>query len=227
MESETSSTDFYAKGKSYWENVPATIDGMLGGHSNVFKADIQASSRFINNFLQDKTRPLGTDYALDCGSGIGRITKHFLLKFFKSVDMVEQNKNFLDASNAYLDEDASRVLRKFNSVDACLTGLQDFVPDENCYDVIWIQWVIGYLADDDFISFLKRCKKGLKENGIVVIKDNISSCDTDVDHEDGSVTRPRQDILDVVSEAGLELLAERKQYKFPKGLYEVRMFALR
>ncbi|KAF8792665.1 N-terminal Xaa-Pro-Lys N-methyltransferase like protein [Argiope bruennichi] len=115
MESEPGNTDFYAKGKSYWENVPATIDGMLGGHSNVFKADIQASSRFINTFLQDKTRPLGTDYALDCGSGIGRITKHFLLKFFKSVDMVEQNKNFLDESNAYLEEDSSRVLRKFNS----------------------------------------------------------------------------------------------------------------
>ncbi|GBM05348.1 N-terminal Xaa-Pro-Lys N-methyltransferase 1-B [Araneus ventricosus] len=221
MESETSNTDFYAKGKSYWENVPATIDGMLGGHSNVFKADIQASSRFINSFLQDKTQPLGTDYALDCGSGIGRITKHFLLKFFKSVDMVEQNKNFLDESDAYLEEDASRVLRKFNS------GLQDFVPDENCYDVIWIQWVIGYLTDDDLGSFLKRCKKGLKENGIVVIKDNISSYDTDMDHEDGSVTRPRQDILDLASKAGLELLAERKQYKFPKGLYEVRMFALR
>ncbi|GFQ99276.1 n-terminal Xaa-Pro-Lys N-methyltransferase 1-B [Trichonephila clavata] len=221
MYGETNDTDFYAKGKSYWENVPATIDGMLGGHSNVFNADIQASSRFINTFLQDKTHPVGTEYALDCGSGIGRITKHFLLKFFKSVDMVEQNKNFLDESDSYLEEDSNRVMRKFNC------GLQDFVPDENCYDVIWIQWVLGYLTNDDVVSFLERCKKGLKENGIIVIKDNVSSSGTDMDHDDGSVTRPRKDIIELATKADLKVLAEKKQYKFPKGLYEVRMFAFR
>lgn len=55
MEDETNETDFYAKGKSYWENVPATVDGMLGGHSDVFNADIQASARFINGFIQVST----------------------------------------------------------------------------------------------------------------------------------------------------------------------------
>ncbi|GIX78443.1 n-terminal Xaa-Pro-Lys N-methyltransferase 1-B [Caerostris darwini] len=214
-------TDHYAKGKSYWENVPATVDGMLGGHSNVFKADIQASSRFITTFLQDKNRPLGKTLALDCGSGIGRISKHFLLKYFEFVEMVEQNKNFLDESYTYLGEDSKRVLRRFNF------GLQEFKPDENCYDVVWIQWVIGYLKDEDLISFLSRCKRSLKSNGIIVIKDNISSYETDVDHEDGSVTRPREDILQLTKKADLELLAERKQYKFPKGLYEVKMFAFR
>lgn len=83
------------------------------------------------------------------------------------------------------------------------------------------------MTDDDFISFLKRCKKGLKDNGIIFVKDNLSHEETDIDNEDGSVTRPYQLLLNIFKKANLEVLAERKQYKFPKGLYEVKMFALR
>ena len=36
--------------------------------------------------------------------------------------------------------------------------LQDFTPEEGRYDVIWIQWCIGQLPDDDFISFFNRAK---------------------------------------------------------------------
>ena len=108
-----------------------------------------------------------------------------------------------------------------------ISGLQDFSPDYNCYDVICIQWVTGYLTDDDFIAFLKRCKKGLKDNGIIFVKDNLSYEETVIDNNDGSVTRPRQLLINIFKKANLEVIGERKQYKFPKGLYEVKMFALR
>jgi hypothetical protein len=36
--------------------------------------------------------------------------------------------------------------------------LQDFTPEEGRYDVIWVQWCIGQLPDDDFISFFNRAK---------------------------------------------------------------------
>uniref|UniRef100_M1B7Q6 Alpha N-terminal protein methyltransferase 1 n=1 Tax=Solanum tuberosum TaxID=4113 RepID=M1B7Q6_SOLTU len=36
--------------------------------------------------------------------------------------------------------------------------LQEFTPDAERYDVIWVQWCIGHLADDDFIAFFKRAK---------------------------------------------------------------------
>jgi len=36
--------------------------------------------------------------------------------------------------------------------------LQDFTPETGRYDVIWIQWCIGQLTDDDFIAFFKRAK---------------------------------------------------------------------
>uniref|UniRef100_A0A2P2KK48 Alpha N-terminal protein methyltransferase 1 n=1 Tax=Rhizophora mucronata TaxID=61149 RepID=A0A2P2KK48_RHIMU len=32
------------------------------------------------------------------------------------------------------------------------------MPDAGRYDVIWIQWCIGHLPDDDFVSFFKRAK---------------------------------------------------------------------
>ena len=39
-----------------------------------------------------------------------------------------------------------------------MTGLQKFKPEEHVYDIIWIQWVIGHLTDEDLIAFLKRCQ---------------------------------------------------------------------
>lgn len=106
-------------------------------------------------------------------------------------------------------------------------GLQDFSPKEKYYDVIWVQWVTGHLTDDDFVSFLIRCKNGLRGNGMIFVKDNLSYEETEIDNEDGSVTRPRQLLLNIFQKANLQLLGERKQYKFPKGLFEVKMFALR
>ena len=37
-------------------------------------------------------------------------------------------------------------------------GLQNFTASQEAYDVIWIQWVLGHLTDDDLVSFLKRCQ---------------------------------------------------------------------
>ena len=44
----------------------------------------------------------GVHLLSDCGAGIGRVTKHLLLPLFKTVDMVEQNQEFLNAAKAYL-----------------------------------------------------------------------------------------------------------------------------
>ena len=53
-------------------------------------------------------------------------------------------------------------------------GLQDFSPPPNTYDVVWVQWVIIYLPDQDFVNFLRRMAASLREGGLVVIKDNFT-----------------------------------------------------
>lgn len=76
---------------------------------------------------------------MDCGAGIGRITKRLLLPLFGVVDMVDVTEDFLIKAKTYLGEEGKRVRNYF----CC--GLQDFSPEPNSYDVIWIQWVIGEL----------------------------------------------------------------------------------
>lgn len=51
--------------------------------------------------------------------------------------MVDVTEDFLVKAKTYLGEEGKRVRNYF----CC--GLQDFSPDPNSYDVIWIQWVIG------------------------------------------------------------------------------------
>ena len=40
--------------------------------------------------------------SLDCGAGIGRVSKRLLLPLFREVDLIEQNPLFLERSQEYL-----------------------------------------------------------------------------------------------------------------------------
>lgn len=71
-------------------------------------------------------------------------------------------------------------------------GLEDWRPKEgDQYDLIWIQWCVGYLDDEQLVAYLKRCKEVLTpKTGVIVIKENIATDDNDVwDETDSSVTR--------------------------------------
>jgi len=134
--------------------------------------------------------------------------------------MVEQNQDFLNEAKNFIGEQSSRVERYICS------GLQDFSPEPGRYDVIWCQWVIIYLRDDDLIEFLKRCKVGLAENGLMFVKENITDSEQlEHDDNDSSVTRPGSVIIDLARQAGLSCIKEEKQKSMPKDIYEVRMFA--
>ncbi|KAL5103714.1 hypothetical protein TcWFU_005628 [Taenia crassiceps] len=172
--------DFYIKSAKYWSGVDATVNGMLGGLSRVHRPDIAGSKSVLARF-----GPSRRERALDCGAGIGRVTKHLLLPHFLTVDMVEMTEKFLDASVAYIGQpDADRVGKRF-----CCT-LQDFTPPQGQYDVIWVQWVIGHLTLPATVEFLHRCAAGLRpcdsatanttdttpvRRSVIVLKDNVYS----------------------------------------------------
>lgn len=48
-------------------------------------------------------------FALDCGAGIGRITKNLLINYFKHVDLIEQNPKFLEVAKISLKNDSSKI----------------------------------------------------------------------------------------------------------------------
>lgn len=69
---------------------------------------------------------------------------------------------------------------------------------------------------------------GLKENGILVVKENVTSSNNlEIDTEDSSVTRPLKGLKSLFEKADLVCIKEQQQTKFPRSLYPVYMFALR
>ncbi|EFO22942.2 hypothetical protein LOAG_05539 [Loa loa] len=212
----------YEKAKAYWASVSCNVHGMLGGFAHLHVPDIHASKQFIN-LLKAKGMLTNFERAVDCGCGIGRVTKHLLLPLFESVDMVDVTESFIQESANYIGKENSRIGNKF------VCSLQQFEPLSCHYDLIWIQWVTGHLTNSDFFKFLQRCKEGLKENGCIILKENVSSSEDryDFDEEDNSWTRPKDALLELFRNVGLTLMVEKKQQNFPKGMLPVYMFALR
>lgn len=148
---ESEKTDVNSS-KEYWATISPTVNGMLGGFGSVSNLDIQTSKAFLQKLFVSEPRP-GRDHALDCGAGIGRISKHLLLPLFDRVDMLEQCERFVQKAKEYI---GPRLFRKVGNIFA--VGLEEFASDGTTYDVIWIQWVVAYVDDDALVEFLKTCK---------------------------------------------------------------------
>ncbi|BFZ19971.1 hypothetical protein BsWGS_23010 [Bradybaena similaris] len=212
----------YTDAQKYWSTVSPTIDGMLGGFGNISPTDINGSKAFLRPFLKSSGGSVASTYALDCGAGIGRITKRLLLPIFDRVDMVEQDKHFCDTAREFIGPESSRVSNIFCS------GLQNFKPSSKTYDVIWCQWVLGHLNDDDLVNFFSRCRQALTPGGIIVVKENtVAAGRKSFDDTDSSYTRTTDELKILMLKANLKILSVQKQKDFPKSLYPVYMFALR
>ncbi|XP_057417170.1 alpha N-terminal protein methyltransferase 1 [Lotus japonicus] len=219
-------TQWYHCGVSYWEGVNATVDGVLGGYANVNEPDISCSEDFLKILLAERfpgdvrNQPL---VALDCGSGIGRVTKNLLIRYFNEVDLLEPVSHFLEAAR---ETSAPGYSDMHKAVNFYCVPLQDFTPDTGRYDVIWVQWCIGHLTDDDFISFFNRAKVGLKPGGLFVLKENIARSGFVLDNEDRSVTRSDSYFKELFSRCGLHVYKSKDQKGFPEELFAVKIYAL-
>jgi len=70
-------------------------------------------------------------------------------------------------------------------------GLEAWCPKEGTtYDLVWTQWCVGHLTDSQLVKYLARCRDALAPEGLIVIKENMSTSGADAfDEEDSSVTR--------------------------------------
>ena len=67
---------------------------MLGGFGNLSQKDTMFSLKFMLDVF--KTNPLiKRETVLDCGAGIGRISKELLKNVYKTVDIVDQCKKYV------------------------------------------------------------------------------------------------------------------------------------
>lgn len=111
---------------------------------------------------------------------IGRVTEGLLLPIAEQVDVIEPVAKF----TAALQGKAG-----VREVFSC--GLEEWRPAEGTrYDLIWTQWCVGHVTDEQLVQYLERCKTVLNLDGVIVIKENLSTKDVDVfDETDSSVTR--------------------------------------
>lgn len=208
---------WYQKGAGYWASQAASVDGVLGGFGHVSPVDIQGSKAFLASI------PGGVRYgsAIDCGAGIGRISKGLLAPLFKAVDLVEQDPKYVAKAREEYCKDLPSMR------DFIVEGLQSFAFPRGSYDCIWIQWVIGHLPDRDFVPFMQRAVAALAPGGVICLKENIAKKGFVMDLDDQSVTRTDAQYRELFEKANLELVATELQKNFPSVLFPVRMYALR
>ncbi|KAF2140886.1 uncharacterized protein K452DRAFT_42328 [Aplosporella prunicola CBS 121167] len=213
----------HAAAIDYWNSVPPTVNGMLGGFPQISRIDLQGSS----NFLAKLRRARGDantgllPHALDCGAGIGRITFGFLLKVAQQVDIVEPVGKFTEQLK---ETEGFKELAEAGRIgDIKVTGLENWVSTAPYkYDLIWNQWCVGHLTDLQLVEYFKRCHEYLAEGGWIVVKENQSTSiqgEDIFDDEDSSVTRTDEKFRKLFEEAGLDIAATELQRGFPKSLY--------
>lgn len=234
----------YKDAVDYWSSQAATVDGMLGGYGTgrVPRLDIQHSTLFLRQLISAGHLPAaaldvearGKDSTeegirtVDCGAGIGRVTRDLLLHYSTTVDLVEPCPPFTDV---ILTGEDLRPAREAGRIGEVLTiGLQDFHPPADAYDIIWNQWCLGQLDTPDLVAYLARCKRALRRGGrqsLIFVKENIATAEDVFDEQDSSWTRSEASFLEIFKAAGLVVVKAGLQHGFPKELFRVKLWALR
>jgi protein N-terminal methyltransferase len=198
----------------YWNNAPPTVDGVLGGMEHVHEDDIRESRAFLESL-----DGVGRERALDCAAGIGRVSKYLLCPLFRLTDVMEPVTRMMETAKAELPKE---------SIGEFLECSMQQMTFRHSYDVIAIPWAAAYLLDDDLVPFLSRCKNSLRTNGVIFLKDNISSRDNSArDVDDNGLARSDRQYKTLFAKAGLLCVQERVQLNWPKDLFQAKMYALR
>lgn len=218
---EKARQEWFDKSVEYWNNAEATVDGVLGGYGRVSSADVRESKLLLKSVL-NLSDMAAHGVALDCGAGIGRVSKNLLLPLFRTVDLVEVSPVQLEAARKELSK--HKHAGKFIN-----EPLQSFTPETGRYDCIWIQWVVGYLPDDDLVKFLQRCAAALKKgHGVLILKENVTRNEQYfLDSEDNNIIRTYSQFKFIFHRAGLKLIKQRYQREFPRELFPVSMYVLK
>ncbi|CRK11124.1 hypothetical protein BN1723_009260 [Verticillium longisporum] len=220
----------YDQALKYWGDVSADDCGMLGGvpkwkgYANINKVDLHGSRSFLAKLgIGEKNGRQIVENALEGGAGIGRVTEGLLLHVAREVDIIEPIFKFTLALHG------KPGIRSIENI-----SMSAWRPDPLVsYGLVWIQWCLGYLTDEEVLEHLGHCKSALKSpNGLIVIKENISTSGQDIyDDEDGGVTRGDAKFRKLFKEAGLRIVkVEIQKGMSPANaekLFPVKMYGLK
>ena len=159
--------DWYKKREEHWASMEPTLLSVLGGFEKSNLPDVKCSCELLNGLIL--TNQLNPGTALDCAAGIGRVTEFVLTNFFKEIDLVEKEKKFIEKCKIKFSGN-----NKIKNI--YMSPLESF-KFERKYDLIWIQWCLENLEDEDLIPFLNKCYDNLNDEGIIIVKENLYNLD--------------------------------------------------
>ena len=166
--------NWYKKREAHWASKEPVLLSVLGGFEKSHLPDVKCSCELLNGLIL--TKQLKPGNALDLAAGIGRVTEFVLCNFFKEIDLVEKDKKFIDKCKV-----------KFSSNDKIkkiyMESLENF-KFERKYDLIWMQWCLENLEDEDLEPFVKKCYDNLNEDGIIIVKENLYNVEGEGEEEE-------------------------------------------
>ena len=166
--------NWYKKREAHWASKEPVLLSVIGGFEKSHLPDVKCSCELLNGLIL--TKQLKPGNALDLAAGIGRVTEFVLCNFFKEIDLVEKDKKFIDKCKV-----------KFSSNDKIkkiyMESLENF-KFERKYDLIWIQWCLENLEDEDLEPFIKKCYDNLNEDGIIIVKENLYNVEGEGEEEE-------------------------------------------
>lgn len=83
----TNKDDWYSKGVEYYDKAEVSDDGVLGGYGSISGVDLKISGVFMDKMREE--HGMGDARVLECGAGIGRISKGLLIPRFNAIDLIE------------------------------------------------------------------------------------------------------------------------------------------
>lgn len=219
----------HAASINYWSSLPSTESnmlGMLGTYPWYTRIELQGSKNFLAK-VRRLIPAISGNFRLgvDCGAGVGRVTEGFLRHVCDVVDAVEPVEKFTKV----LEE--GKLKEQGVIGDVYTVGLENWFPVKK-YDLIWTQWCVGHCTDSQLTDYVTRCRDALTENGVMVVKENLSTdpLGQDMfDEEDSSVTRTDAKFKQIFEAAGMDVIKAEIQTGFPKNfkLLPVKSYALR
>jgi SAM-dependent methyltransferase len=166
--------NWYKKREAHWASKEPVLLSVVGGFEKSHLPDVKCSCELLNGLIL--TKQLKPGNALDLAAGIGRVTEFVLCNFFKEIDLVEKDKKFIDKCKVKFS--SNEKIKKIY-----MESLENF-KFEKKYDLIWIQWCLENLEDEDLEPFLKKCYDNLNEDGIIIVKENLYNLEGEGEEEE-------------------------------------------
>lgn len=159
---------FYRVNEAWWvegyEGRVSQEGAMIGDDTS--EEDVAHSRTFLMEALAKRNVSTKPQSALDCGAGLGRVTRGVLLPAVSgSATLVEQSAKWLRAARAYVGDDVKRC-------SLVCSRLEEYHPPSDAFDIIWIQWTLQYLIDEDVVHLLSRLGAALTAEGVLLMKEN-------------------------------------------------------